>query len=46
MQIVASVKLNEIYLRNIEDPDEDDQLITDLILKKNYIQLFCAFVYV
>lgn len=34
IQIVASIELNKIYLRDIEESDNDDQLITDLIFLK------------
>lgn len=44
IQIVASIELNKIYLRDIEESDNDDQLITDLIFLKNYIHL-CVHLY-
>lgn len=31
IQIVASIELNKIYLRDIEESDDDDPLINDLI---------------
>lgn len=41
VQIVASIELNEIYLRDIEESNDDEQLITDLIFKKiTFIYLY------
>lgn len=46
IQIVASIELNKIYLRDIEESDNDDQLITDLIFFKKLHSFTCTFVYV